>query len=223
VRDGEVRDGALALAPPRATMAGGRRRSPMTEPRPYRSELSRRNRLARALWAVAWGVFCRPSPRPFHAWRRAWLRLFGARLDGSAVVYSSARVWAPWNLEMGPGSGLGDGVDCYNVDRIILEEGAIVSQYAFLCTASHDISDPGRRLVTAPIRLGRLSWICAGAFVHPGVTVGEGAIAAARAVVVKDVAPWAVVGGNPAKFLKTRVLVDSPPRAPRDAPASDSS
>lgn len=183
---------------------------------PYRSELSTRNQLARALWGIVWAVFCRPSPRPFHAWRRLWLRLFGARLGPGVAVYASARVWAPWNLEMGARSALGDDVECYNVDRIVLEDDAIVSQHAYLCTASHDINDPGRRLITAPIRVGRSSWICAGAFVHPGVTVGEGAVVAARSVVVKNVAPWAVVGGNPAKFLKTRVLEggdrSTPPR-----------
>jgi putative colanic acid biosynthesis acetyltransferase WcaF len=174
----------------------------------YRSELSARNRLARALWTVVWAFFCRLSPRPLHGWRRLWLRLFGARLTGRVAVYPSARVWAPWNLEMADGSALGDWVDCYNVDRIVIEEGAIVSQHAFLCTASHDISDPGRRLTTAPIRLGQSSWVCAGAFLHPGVTIGEGAVVAARSVVVKNVAPWTVVGGNPARFLKRRVLAD---------------
>jgi putative colanic acid biosynthesis acetyltransferase WcaF len=175
-------------------------------PMAYRSELSRRNQLARACWVLTWSVFCRFSPRPFHAWRRAWLRLFGARVASTASIYPSARVWAPWNLEMGPRSALGDQTDCYNVDLVTLEEGAVASQYAFLCTASHDISDPGRRLITAPIRLARLSWVCAGVYVHLGVTVGEGAVAAARAVVLKDVAPWTVVGGNPARLLKSRVL-----------------
>src|SRR5947207_7844435 len=184
---------------------------------PYRGELSARNRLARAAWTVAWGLFCRLSPRSLHVWRRAWLRLFGARLGPGVAIYPSARVWAPWNLEMAEGSGIADGVDCYNVDRIVLDAGAIVSQYAFLCTASHDITDPGRRLITAPIRLGRSSWVCAGAFVHPGITVGEGAVVAARSVVVKDVAPWTVVAGNPAKFLKPRVLAGG-----RDEPPSSS-
>ena len=82
----------------------------------------------------------------------------------------------------------------------------MVSQHAFLCTASHDITDPGRRLVTAPIHLGSSSWVCAGAFVNLGVTLGEGAVVAACAVVTKDVAAWTVVGGNPARFLKARVL-----------------
>jgi putative colanic acid biosynthesis acetyltransferase WcaF len=105
-------------------------------------------------------------------------------------------------------SGLGDYADCYNVDQVLIEEGAIVSQYAFLCTASHDIADPDWRLLTAPIRLGRSSWVCAGAYVHMGITLGEGAVAAARAVVVKDVAPWTVVGGNPAKPIKSRAWPD---------------
>src|SRR6185295_9471733 len=106
--------------------------------RPYRSELSARNQVARAAWTLVWTLFCRLSPRPLHGWRRLWLRLFGARVARRAAVYPSVRVWAPWNLEMAAGSGLGDGVECYNVDRIVLEEDAIVSQYAFLCTASHD-------------------------------------------------------------------------------------
>lgn len=178
----------------------------MTDPVRYRSELSLQNRLARACWALAWGVFCRFSPRPLHGWRRAWLVLFGARMHRTAAVYPSARIWAPWNLEMGARSALGDEVECYNVDKITLAEDAVASQQAFLCTASHDIADPAKRLTTAPIHLQRLSWVCAGAFVHPGVTLGEGAVAGARSVVTRDVAPWAVVAGNPAVFLKKRVL-----------------
>jgi putative colanic acid biosynthesis acetyltransferase WcaF len=183
----------------------------VTAPERYRSELSFRNQLARACWGLAWSIFCRLSPRPFHGWRRAWLRLFGARVHRTAAIYPSARIWAPWNLHMGARSALGDLVDCYNVDRVTLEEDAIASQQAYLCTASHDISDPNRHLVTAPISLGRSSWVCAGAFIHPGVTIGEGAVVGARSVVTKDVAPWTVVAGNPAKFIKPRVMNPRPP------------
>jgi len=47
-------------------------------------------------------------------------------------------------------------------------------------------------------------WICTDAFIGPGVTVGEGSIAGARAVVVKDVPAWTITAGNPAKFIKKR-------------------
>jgi putative colanic acid biosynthesis acetyltransferase WcaF len=187
----------------------------------YRSELSARNRLGRLCWSLVWALFCRLSPRPFHGWRRLWLRLFGARLDRTAAIYPSARIWAPWNLRMAARSALGDGVECYNVDLVTLDEDAVASQYAFLCTASHDISDPAKKLITAPIHLQRMSWVCAGAFVHPGVTLGEGAVAGARAVVTKDVAPWAVVAGNPAVFIKKRVLSASAGQAIAPDEASD--
>lgn len=174
--------------------------------RPARSELSLANRLGRGLWTLFWLVFCRFSPRPLHAWRRMWLRLFGAKIASSARIGASTRVWAPWNLEMHSCSTLADYVDCYNVNRVVLEEGAIVSQYSFLCTATHDITDPQHRLVTAPIRIGRRGWVCADVYVHLGVTLHEGAVAGARAVVIKDVPAWTIVAGNPAKPIKKRVM-----------------
>jgi putative colanic acid biosynthesis acetyltransferase WcaF len=57
-----------------------------------------------------------------------------------------------------------------------------------------------------PIKIGSQSWIAAGAFISPGVVVGEGAVVGAFSVATKDVAPWTVVAGNPAKFIKNRVL-----------------
>jgi putative colanic acid biosynthesis acetyltransferase WcaF len=63
-------------------------------------------------------------------------------------------------------------------------------------------------LVAKPIRIGRNAWVCADSFIAPGVTVGEGAVVGARSSVYRDVAPWTVVGGNPARFLKDRVLSD---------------
>ena len=170
----------------------------------YRSELSFKNKLGRLAWGVVWCVFFQPSPRPFFRWRRFLLNIFGARLAPSAAVYPSVKVWAPWNLEMAERSVLGDYVDCYSVDQIVLEADVTVSQYAYLCSASHDIESHDRDLVHKPIRLERGSWVFAGAFVGMGVTVGEGAIVAARSVVVKSVDPFTVVGGNPAKFIKKR-------------------
>lgn len=172
----------------------------------YSSPLTPGNRLGRAIWGLVCATLFRPSPRWLFGWRRFLLRCFGARIGTAVHVYPSARVWAPWNLEMGDHSCLGFDVDCYSVDRISIGKHATVSQYAFLCTASHDISDPHMALTTKPISIGDGAWVAAGAFIGPGVTIGEGAVAAARAVVVKDVGPWNVVGGNPAVVIKKREL-----------------
>jgi len=105
---------------------------------------------------------------------------------------------------MGAASCLADGVDCYCVAPVRLLARAVVSQRSFLCTATHDYTDPAFPLVARAIVVGEGAWVAAEAFIGPGVTVGDGAVVAARAVVTKDVAAWTVVGGNPAKFLKAR-------------------
>ena len=103
-------------------------------------------------------------------------------------------------------SCLASGVDCYNVALVKIGANTTVSQGAYLCTASHDISDSLNPLVTAPIIIEDQAWVAADAFVSMGVTVGQGAVIGARACVFKDVEPWTVVGGNPAKFIKRREI-----------------
>jgi len=138
------------------------------------------------------------------AWRRWVLVVFGAKIAPGARVYNSTRIWAPWNLTMAAGSILADDVDCYNVAPVTLEEGAIVSQYAYLCTAGHDVHDPAFPLITGPIVLRRLSWIGAKAIVSKNVAIEEGAVVGLGTVVVKSVPPWTIVGGNPAREIGRR-------------------
>ena len=77
-----------------------------------------------------------------------------------------------------------------------------------MLTASHDVSSPHFDLVRKPVVICDNVWIAMGAIVLPGVTIGEGAVVAAGAVVAKDVLPWTVVGGNPARFIKKRELTE---------------
>jgi putative colanic acid biosynthesis acetyltransferase WcaF len=159
------------------------------------------NKAARVLWLVVWTLLFRPSPTPLFWWRRLLLRLFGAEVGAGAHPYPSARIWAPWNLVMKARSCLAAGVDCYCVDRIVLGRDAVISQRAFLCTASHDHLSPGFHLVTAPITIGEGAWVAAEAYIGPGVTLGARAVAGARAVVVRDVPAGGVVVGNPARLI----------------------
>ena len=83
-----------------------------------------------------------------------------------------------------------------------------VSQKSYICTASHDITKSTLPLVFAPVVIEDQVWVGADAFIGMGVTVGQGAVVGARASVYKDVEPWTVVGGNPAKFIKVREVTE---------------
>jgi putative colanic acid biosynthesis acetyltransferase WcaF len=148
----------------------------------------------------------RPSPRLLHGWRRMLLRAFGAQLGRGAKIFPSVRIWAPWNLRIDEYGCLSHDVDCYCVAPIRVGAHATVSQYAYLCAATHDLGDPHMRLLASPIAIADQAWVCARAFIGPGVTVGQGAVVGACAVALQDVRPWMVVAGNPAREIKERRL-----------------
>lgn len=137
------------------------------------------------------------------------LLAFGALIGRGVRVQGSARIWQPWRLQIGDHSWIDGNVCLYSVDDIRIGSNAVVSEGAFLCTASHDIRSSTFELKTAPIAVGDMAWIGARAIVLPGVTIGTGAVIAAGAVVTKDVAPWTVVGGNPAREIGRREIAQA--------------
>ena len=174
---------------------------------------SRRDQWRRLAWALAEPIFSM-SPRPFFAWRRVLLRAFGAKIGRNVHVYPSVRVFAPWQLEIGDEVAVGADVRIYNLAAISIGRQATVSQGVHLCAGSHDYTRREMPLVKRPISIGEAAWLCADAFVGPGATVGDRAVVAARSVVVRDVPPWVVVAGNPARVLKPRRLEPTAPDAP---------
>jgi putative colanic acid biosynthesis acetyltransferase WcaF len=163
-----------------------------------------RNKMARALWGVVWLFLYRPSPRPANIWRRTLLRLFGAKIGPRAAIYPSARIWAPWNFVAGSNVTVGPGVEIYNVASVILGDDVIISQRAFLCSASHDVRSTKFTLIVGPIVIRPNAWVAAEAFVGPGIMIGESAVVGARSVVTRDVDAHSIVTGNPAKVSGTR-------------------
>lgn len=173
----------------------------------YRNGLGRKHQIVRLVWNVVWPCATWFLPRSLGApWKRFLLRLFGAHIHPTAQIYSTARIYYPANLTMEAYSCLDARVRCYNVDKVVIGAQATVSQGAFLCTASHDFTDPLNKLITAAITIEPQAWVAARAFVGMGVVVGEGAVVGASSVVTKDVEAWTVVAGNPAKFIRKRVI-----------------
>ena len=138
--------------------------------------------------------------------RKRILLAFGAKIGSGGYFYRHIKIYAPWNLEIGDGVCIAPFVDIYNKERVVIGSHVVISQDTYICTASHDITSPIMETKNRPIQIGDNSWIAAKAALLPGVRIGEGAVVGACSVVVRDVEPWTVVGGNPAVFLKKRVL-----------------
>jgi putative colanic acid biosynthesis acetyltransferase WcaF len=183
-------------------------------------QLSLANKVARTIWSIVWLLLYRPTPRILHPWRCFLLRLFGAKLGKAVHPYPSARIWAPWNLEMGDHACLSERVDCYCVAPIRIGAHSTVSQYSFLCAASHDYSLSDMPLLIAPILIGDWVWITADVFVAPGVRIGDGAVVLARSSVLTDLPSWMVASGNPAIPVKQRTFDLRQASAPLEPPVS---
>jgi len=175
----------------------------------YSSPWSVRTRCAVLLWNVTWLFLFRPTPKHLKSWRIFLLRVFGCQVSGRPYVAPSARIKMPWHLTLHDHACLGPESEVYNLGHVTLRARACVSQQAYLCAGTHDFSSPDLPLVVGPIELGEDVFVGARAFILPGVRIGNGALVAACAVVTKDVAPWTVVGGNPARFIKQRIIEDN--------------
>lgn len=168
------------------------------------STFTLRNRISRLTWQAVWFFLFRPSPVPMHAWRCWLLRRFGARIGAPCYVYNSVEIWAPWHLCMDDHSTLARRVICYSMAPVSLGERAVVSQGVHLCTGTHDYESENFQLYARPINIGADVWVCADAFVGPGVSIAPGAVIGARSVVTSDQPAWMVCAGNPCRSIKQR-------------------
>lgn len=169
---------------------------------------SRKELILRVFWGFG-KFFFKYSPRIFFSWRVFLLQVFGAKIGHSVHIYPSAIIYMPWQLEVGDFSAIGEDALIYNLGKVTLGNNVTVSHRAHLCAGTHDYSDPSLPLLKPPIVLEDNVWVCSEAFIGANVVVGEGAVVGAAAVVTKNIEAWSVVAGNPAKFIKKRVLKGS--------------
>ncbi len=169
------------------------------------SNYSRQEMILRMVWMLVQPMF-RYSPRPCFAWRRFLLRTMGATIGDRVHIYPSSQVSLPWMLRIGNDSAVGENVLIYNLGEVTIGCRATISHRAHLCAGTHDYTDKTLPLQRRPIAIGDDAWVCADAFVGPGLSIGDGAVVGACAAVFKNVDPWTVVGGNPASFIKKRIL-----------------
>ena len=172
------------------------------------NQMPNREKIIQRLWELSRPLLFNYTLWFARKWRlhiiRCVTRIFWGKilLSDSISIARTCRIDYPWRLRMGDKSSLGDGVWEYCLDNITIGKNCCIGEDVRLLTGSHDITSPHFDLVTKPIMIHDNVWIATGAIILPGVTIGEGAVIAAGAVVTKDVESWTVVGGNPAKLIK---------------------
>lgn len=162
------------------------------------------DRIRRLLWGLSWLFLCRWTPKPMYRWRVFVLRLFGAKIGRDNHIYPTCRIWAPWLLSTEDVVTIGPGVEIYNPGGVRLGHHAILSQDSYLCGATHDYNVAEFTYLKSEIVLEPYSWICAKAIVLPGVHCKTGSVLGAGSVTSRDMEPWSVYAGNPAKLVKAR-------------------
>ena len=127
--------------------------------------------------------------------------LFDGGLDATSYIMPPMQIDFGRQMKIGKGVFINHSLTCMAAGGITIEDGVMIGPNVRIVTDNHDFQN---RMVLRckPVHIGRNAWIGVGAIILPGVTIGENAVVAAGAVVTKDVAPNAIVGGNPAKFIK---------------------
>src|SRR5208282_4567902 len=174
-----------------------------------------RSFLVRAAWFLLGLPLLRSSVLSSSGFRRKLLRCFGAEMGQGVVIKPGVRVKFPWKLKMGNYCWIGE--DCWidNLAPVTLGDHVCISQGAYLCTGSHDWSDPAFGLITRPIQIHDGAWIAARVSVGPGTVIGQHAVVGFGSVVSGTVPPYEIHVGNPAAFYRRREISAS--RTPRAA------
>jgi len=143
---------------------------------------------------------------PSHYLRRFFYRLAGIKIGKGSTIHMGARFYDPRNISIGEDSIIGEGVVFDGRDRLIIGNHVDIASEVMIYNSEHDINDPNFLAKNAPVVIEDYVFIGPRAIILPGVKIGKGAVVAAGAIVTKDVPPFAIVGGVPAKIIGERKI-----------------
>lgn len=144
---------------------------------------------------------------PCHAYRNWILRhVYLMRMSKNVVLYGGFEIRFPWKIEIGEGTIIGDECKLDGRNGITIGKNVNFSTGAWIWTEQHDINDPmfASNHSGGPVVIYDRAWVSSRSVILPDNTIGEGAVIAAGAVVTKDVPPYAIVGGVPARIIGQR-------------------
>lgn len=136
--------------------------------------------------------------------RNVWLRMFGINVPFSSSIHRGCRFFHVGKFKMGKHSVVNFG--CYLDNRRGIEIGSntAIAHGTKIYTLGHNIHSPQFETKGAPVKIGSDCFVFSNVLIMPGVVIGDGAVILPGSVVTKSVAPFTVVGGNPARFISAR-------------------
>ena len=166
-------------------------------------------RRAHSLWAEVWAdlrlfLLTAVGYAPSHALRRWWYRRSGVRLHATSSIHWRARFFCPEGLAVGENCTIGNDAFFDGRDGITIGNCVNIAAEVRIYTREHDIDSPDFAECGGPVAIEDYAYIGTRVTILPGVRIGRGAVVASGAVVTKDVPPYMLVGGVPAKIIRER-------------------
>ena len=128
--------------------------------------------------------------------------LFQCKLDDSVAIVSPFYCDCGCRMSFGKNIVINKGATILSPGRVVIEDNVLLGPEGKIVTVDHDLHDRHRLFHFGKVTIKENAWICIGAIICPGVTIGKNAVVAAGAVVTKDVPDNVMVGGNPARIIK---------------------
>lgn len=134
------------------------------------------------------------------------LRFFGAKVGTGVVIKPNVRIKNPWRLIVGNYCWIGEDVWIDNIENVSIGNNVCLSQGAILLTGNHDYSKSDFQPKYDKIIIEDGVWICAKAIVCPGVVCKSHAVLTVNSVATKDLEEMRIYTGNPAVYIRDRVI-----------------
>jgi putative colanic acid biosynthesis acetyltransferase WcaF len=162
--------------------------------------------LKQSVWYLVNVVFLMNPLNPSSSIKSFLLRLFGAQLGNGVRLKQSINIKYPWKLTIGDFSWIGERVWIDNLADVKIGQNVCISQGATLLTGNHDFTKPTFDLVVKPIIVEDGVWIGAQALVCPGVICYSHSVLTAKSIATKNLEAYKIYQGNPAVYVKERVV-----------------
>lgn len=141
---------------------------------------------------------------PSHTIRNLVYRMSGLKMGNNSVIYGKAEIRSPENIIIGHNSIIGHNAILDGRGGLEIGSNVNMSSGVWIWTAEHNKDDPLFDITFDKVIIEDYAWISCRTTILPNIRIGRGAVVCAGAVVTKDVPPYAIVGGVPAKIIGER-------------------